>query len=126
MPAPLEFSPGKLAVYRATVQRRHQQEKAEMHRRREKAWQIARQVAHLLREQFQVSRVVVFGSLTRTGGFTRWSGVDIAAWGIAPENTFRAIGAVMDLNTEIAVNLVDINTVRPALLAAIEEDGVEL
>ncbi len=126
MPAPVEFSPEKLAVYRATVQRRHQQEKAEMNRRREKAWQIARQVAQLLREQFQVSRVVVFGSLARTSGFTRWSDVDIAAWGIASENTFRAIGAVMDLNTEIPVNLVDINTVRPALLAAIEEDGVEL
>jgi uncharacterized protein len=57
-------------------------------------------------------------------GFNRWSDVDIAAWGLAPEDTFRAIGAVMDLPTEIAVNLVDVNTARPSLVAAIERDGV--
>ncbi len=126
MPIQLELSPEKLAIYRATARRRRQQEKAEINRRREKAWRIARQTARLLREQFNVSRVVVFGSLTRESGFTRWSDVDIAAWGIAPEDTFRAIGAVMDLGTEIRVNLVDVNTARPSLLAVIEQDGVEL
>jgi predicted nucleotidyltransferase len=80
----------------------------------------------LLREQCHVSRVVAFGSLTREESFTRWSDVDIAAWGIAPEDTFRAIGAVMDLGTEIPVNLVDVNTARPSLLTVIEPDGVEL
>lgn len=125
MPTQLELSPEKIAVYRATAQRRYQQEKTEIIRRREKAWQIARQAAQLLREQFKVSRVVVFGSLTRQRGFTRWSDVDIAAWGIAPEDTFRAIGAVMDLGADIPVNLVDVNTARPSLLAAIEQDGVE-
>lgn len=92
MPTPLELSPEKLAVYRATAQRRHQQEKAEIGRRQEKAWQLARQTAQLLREQFKVTRIVVFGSLTRPYSFTRWSDVDIAAWGIAPEDTFRAMG----------------------------------
>jgi len=70
--------------------------------------------------------VVVFGSLARENGFNRWSDVDIAAWGMAPEQTFRAIGAVMDLPTEIPVNLVDIATARPALLVVIEQEGIEL
>ena len=126
MPPQLDLTPEKIAVYRATAQRRRQQEKKEINQRREKAWQIARQAARLLRERFHVSRVVVFGSLAREEGFTRWSDVDIAAWGIAPENTFRAIGAVMDLETEIPVNLVDVNTTRPSLLAVIEREGVEL
>jgi predicted nucleotidyltransferase len=126
MPIQLELSPEKLAVYRATAKRRHQQEKVEIECRQEKAWQIARQAAQLLREQFKVSRIVVFGSLTRPYSFTHWSDVDIAAWGIAPEDTFRAIGAVMDLGAEIPVNLVDVNTVRPSLLATIERDGIEL
>ncbi len=73
-----------------------------------------------------MSRVVIFGSLTRKSGFTRWSDVDIAAWGIAPEDTFRAIGAIMDLGVEIPVNLVDVNTTRPSLFAVIEQDGVDL
>ena len=126
MPTQLELSPEKLAVYRTTAQRRRQQERGEINRRREKAWQTAREATHLLREQFNVSRVVVFGSLTRESGFTHWSDVDIAAWGIVPEDTFRAIGAVMDLGTEIPVNLVDVNTVRPSLLAVIERDGIDL
>ena len=126
MSAQLELSPEKIAIYRATAQKRRQQEKPELMRRQEKAWLIARQAARLLRERFEASRVVVFGSLVRQHNFTRWSDVDIAAWGIAPEDTFRAIGAVMDLGTEIPVNLVDVNTARPSLLAIIEQDGIEL
>lgn len=68
----------------------------------------------------------MFGSLARGRGFTLWSDVDVAAWGIALEDTFRTIGAVMDLETEIDVNLVDFNTCRPSLLSAIEQDGIDL
>jgi predicted nucleotidyltransferase len=32
----------------------------------------------LLKAQFEVTRVVVFGSLARESGFTRWSDVDMA------------------------------------------------
>lgn len=122
----MEFSPEKIAIYRTAAQRRYRQEQSENRQRRKKAWQLARQAAQLLREQFNASRIVVFGSLAREDGFNRWSDVDIAAWGIAPEDTFRAIGAVMDLGAEIPVNLVDVNTAQPSLLAVIEQDGVDL
>ncbi len=69
---------------------------------------------------------MVFGSLVREHGFTPWSDVDIAAWGISPKDTFRAIGAIMDLDTDIEMNLVDIGTCRPELLASIEQGGIEL
>lgn len=126
MPNTLNLTPEKIAVYRTTAQRRRERERPELARRREQGWAAARQAAQLLREQFKATRVVVFGSLARQSGFTRWSDVDIAAWGIAPEDTFRAIGAVMDLDTEIPVNLVDVNTCRPSLLSAIERDGIDL
>lgn len=122
----LNLTPEKIARYRASAQRRREQERPELVRRQEQAWAVARQAAHLLKEQFKATRVVVFGSLARDSGFTRWSDVDIAAWGIAPEDTFRAIGVVMDIGEDIEVNLVDINTCRPALLAVIEQDGIEL
>jgi hypothetical protein len=32
----------------------------------------------------------------------------------------------MEMETEVPVNLVDVNTARPSLLAAIERDGIEL
>jgi hypothetical protein len=52
--------------------------------------------------------------------------VDIAAWRLRPEDTFRAIGAVMDLNSDIEVNLVDVQVCSASLLEAIEREGVEL
>ena len=79
----------------------------------------------MLKEKFGATRVVVFGSLVHEGCFTRWSDVDIATWGIRPENTFRAIGAVMDVDADIEINLVDVATCRPELLATIEREGVE-
>ena len=36
------------------------------------------------------------------------------------------LSAVMDLNPVIAINLVDIRTCRPELLAAIEQEGIAL
>lgn len=58
--------------------------------------------------------------------FTRWSDVDVAAWGIASEDTFRALGAVMDLDTPVDINLVDVNTCRPSMREIIEEEGIDL
>ncbi|MEO7841038.1 MAG: hypothetical protein ABIU06_16985 [Anaerolineales bacterium] len=52
--------------------------------------------------------------------------MDVAAWGIPPELTFRAIGAVMDLDSSFEVNLVDVNTCSPSLLKVIEHQGVDL
>lgn len=94
--------------------------------RQEHAWKVARCAATRLKAQFGVERVMVFGSLVRAGCFTPWSDVDIAAWGLSPKDTFRAIGAVMDLDPVIAINLVDVGPCRPELVAAIEQEGIAL
>ena len=126
MPTVYDLTPEKLAVYRATAHRRRQQERSEGARRRKLAWAAAQEAAKLLKTQFKVSRVVLFGSLAHKTGFTRWSDVDIAAWGIAPEDTFRAIGAILDMDTDVAINLVDVNTCRPSILEEIERTGIDL
>jgi hypothetical protein len=64
--------------------------------------------------------------LVQKAGFTRWSDVDVAAWGIAPEDTFQAIGIISELDTSVPVNLVDVNTARTSLIEVIERDGIEL
>jgi predicted nucleotidyltransferase len=122
----VEITPEEMAGYRATARRRQEQEQQDLCRRQERAWELARGAAKLLKAQFGASRVVVFGSLVRAGHFTPWSDVDIAAWGLLPQDIFRAIGAVMDLDAEIEINLVDVGTCRPTLLAAIEQEGIEL
>lgn len=126
MSTALKTSPEEMAVYRAAARRRQEQEQQELARLQERAWQAARRAAKLLKEQFGAMRVVVFGSLVHRNCFTRWSDVDIAAWGIRPEDTFRAIGAVMDIDAEPKVNLVDVGACRSLLLSTIEQEGVEL
>ena len=70
--------------------------------------------------------MVVFGSLARKGSFTLWSDIDIAAWGIRPEDTFKAVSAVLALDRDITVNLVDMETCRPSLQAIIEQEGIDI
>ena len=58
--------------------------------------------------------------------FTLWSDVDIAAWGILPQDTFKAIGEVRELDKSIEINLVDIETCKPELLEKILREGREV
>jgi len=113
-------------IYLITARQKREKEHRDLLLREERAWVAARNAAALLKERFRATKVVIFGSLVHKGTFTRWSDVDIAAWGISPEDTFRAIGAVMEMSSDIEVNLVDVGTCRPNLLTVIEEEGVEL
>jgi predicted nucleotidyltransferase len=126
MTTALKLTPDEIATYRAAARRRGEQEQRELARREKRAWVLARRAATLLREQFEAERVVVFGSLVHSGCFTPWSDVDIAAWGIHPHHTFRAMGMVMDIDAEIQLNLVDVGTCSISLLTTIEREGVAL
>lgn len=127
---PVEIPADKMADYREMARRRHEREqaqlRAQLQARETLAWQLARRAAQLLKENFGASRVAVFGSLVQPGMFSLHSDVDLAAWGISPEDTFRAIGAVCDLSSEIALNLVDVAVARPSVYRAILEQGVDL
>jgi predicted nucleotidyltransferase len=115
-----------MAQYKRTARARWQAELQRQEVRREHAWQLARQAAALLKEVYGVQRVVAFGSLVHSGRFSRWSDVDLAAWGLTAANWLRAIAAVHDLSGEVELNLVDVTCCSPELLAAIEQEGVSL
>lgn len=122
----LDIPPKKMEAYRRIALRKSILEKEQVVQRRERAWELAREAASLLKERFGASRVVAFGSLVHEDGFTRWSDVDIAAWELRPEDTFRAMGAVWALSRDIEINLVDIRTGHPGLVEAIEREGIDL
>lgn len=126
MKTALDLTPEELEDYRTAARRRHAQKKQALAQREQRAWELARRAAALLRAQFGVTRVKVFGSLAHEGYFTPWSDVDIAAWDIRMEDTLRAIGAVMDISSDIQVNLVDVNICSTLLLESIEREGIEL
>jgi predicted nucleotidyltransferase len=121
-----QITPEEMKAYKRTARARWQSEQKQLADRRDKAWKLANQAARLLKEQFGVQRVAAFGSLTHPDRFTRWSDVDLAAWGLTSDNWLKAIGAVNSLSREIELNLVDVTTVSPELYAVIEKEGVDL
>ncbi|MCS6911112.1 MAG: hypothetical protein NZM11_11205 [Anaerolineales bacterium] len=95
------------------------------HKRRSRAWQVAQQAAALLKSRYHASRVVAFGSLIQAERFRLWSDVDLAAWGLAPEDYFEAVARVLDIGGDIRLDLVMAERCKPALREAIQQ-GVEL
>jgi predicted nucleotidyltransferase len=89
---------------------------------------VARVAAEMLKKRFGATRVVVFGSLAHKTVFTQWSDIDLAVWGIAPEEYYRAAGAAMDIGLEdgIRVDVVDPEDCGTEFLAEIEQEGIEL
>lgn len=114
-----------LAVYRQTA-REHAQRTAHARRqRREKAWEVARAAAALLKSRYHAARVVAFGSLIQPDRFHLWSDVDLAVWGLAPADYFEAVAKVLDVGGEIKVDLIMAEKCKPHLREAISK-GADL
>ncbi len=122
----MKLTPEDIRIYRENAQKRWEQSSAERARLTEQAWISARRAAAILKDRFGITRVSAFGSLIHPGSFTRWSDIDLAAWGISPKDTFKAIGVMMDLDEPFEINLVDINTARSSLREVIEREGVDI
>jgi predicted nucleotidyltransferase len=112
--------------YLAAVRRQEEDKKLALERRIQRARELAQEAARTLRDKYGVQRVVLFGSLAQPETFTRWSDVDIAAWGLTAENFLQAMNDVASLDSEIEVNLVDIATVKSTLLEYIQRHGQDL
>ena len=90
------------------------------------AWRVARRAARLLREQYGVLRVRVFGSLLHPERFHVGSDVDLAVEGLAVGDYWDAVADVLFLDDEVTVDLVDPDTCPPDIWAHIEHEGVDL
>jgi predicted nucleotidyltransferase len=92
--------------------------------RRERAWDVARRAAGLLRERYGATRVVVFGSLVRPDEFWPLSDVDLAAWGVASDQYLEAFSRTLDLTTDFSIDLVRGEEARRSVCQAIETESV--
>jgi predicted nucleotidyltransferase len=110
----------------AAVRRRQASVDPQAQERWRQAQQLARDAARCLREKFGARRVVLFGSGVERSSFTQWSDVDLAVWGVPPEQFYAAVAAVTSLSTEIAVDVVDPGQCPAALQTVIEREGIEL
>jgi predicted nucleotidyltransferase len=124
----LELSPEEWRAFQPAeaIRRRKMDRKGVTAARRDNAWRAAQHAAELLKNEFGASRVVVFGSLAYEDGFTPWSDLDLAAWGIEPSQFYRAVAAVTGVSSEIKIDLVDPESCKPRLRETIEREGIEL
>lgn len=100
--------------------------KSQVERRRKRAMRLARQAAALLRTEFGAKDVVLFGSLASSGGFTLWSDIDLAVFGVSADSFYAAVAALTGLSAEFKVDLVDAEACKASLREAIDRDGVAL
>jgi predicted nucleotidyltransferase len=85
-----------------------------------------RQAAQLLKQQFAVQRVVLFGSLAHDAWFVAGSDVDLAVEGLDSAEYFSAWKLVEEALEGYPVDLVEIETASPGLRAAIDRQGIDL
>ena len=121
-----DLDPTTLDIYRQAAQRRRQLLQEQVKERRERACEVARLAAETLRTEFQVTKVVAFGSLVVADQFHHHSDVDLAVWGLEERVYFLAVGRLQSLDPAIGVDLILFEDAKPALQAAIQRDGVAL
>ena len=123
-----ELSKEELRAYRPWQAMEDYQKDPAVAERRERALKIARSAAEFLKMRYGAKRVVIFGSLAQKTLFTPWSDIDLAVWGIKPEQYFSAAGAAMDmgLDSGIKVDLVDPESCSKEFQTDIEVGGIEV
>jgi predicted nucleotidyltransferase len=120
----MEITPAQMEKYRRSAREREAAQKEQLAMRRERAWKIAYQAAKLLKRDFGVTRVVLFGLLLHPELFHIRSDIDLAVWNA--QHYFRAVSYLLDLDPEIYIDLIPIEDAKPSILSLIEKDGVDL
>jgi predicted nucleotidyltransferase len=82
-------------------------------------------LAKVLKERFNATKVVLFGSVTRTD-FSQWSDIDLAVWGISISDYYRAVAYASGYSSVFKVDLVDAEDCSHSLLFHIIQHGIEL
>jgi predicted nucleotidyltransferase len=113
-----------MEVYRSSALKREQVLRKQIQHRHEKAWQISRLAAQILKSEFGVTRVVVFGSLLQPTLFHLNSDIDLAIWDV--HDYFRAVSKMMDLDPDFRIDLVPIEDARVEIRSLIEKEGLEI
>jgi len=108
------------------IQKRKQAQKGQIEKRWSQAQSLANQAAKILYEKFGAEQVCLFGSAAQPTWFTLWSDVDLAVWGVKPEQFYAAVAAVTGLNVDIKVDLVNPKDCSSEFQLDIEKYGVRL
>jgi hypothetical protein len=117
--------PPEFAAYLPAIRRRWLNQQAARRTRRQEALVAAQQIAALLKTEFDAREVIAFGSLVHPERFDEQSDIDLAVAGISPVLFFRA-WASAGADCPFELDLIDLGSCPPGLLALIQEEGVAL
>ena len=90
----------------------------------QKGWQVAKIAATVLKKEFGAQRVVLFGSMLDAEHMTWHSDIDLAIWGVSPQDYLKA-GIAAEKGHHFSVDLIDILSAPPYILDAVHR-GIEL
>lgn len=123
---PLPISTEEMQAYRAAAADRAEALLQRREVRRRRALAVARDAAEILRKEYGARRVAVFGSVLSPDHFHETSDLDLAVWGCDVKSYLRAVARLLALDPTISVDLIEVERARPALVAAIEQEGENL
>ncbi|MEZ4658475.1 MAG: nucleotidyltransferase domain-containing protein [Caldilineaceae bacterium] len=117
------LSPTALAAYRQSLHQRRRAEAEMLAERKARATQVAQKAAAMLKKRFGATKVVLFGSLAHGLWYSSTSDIDLAAWGIPPEDYFRAVAHLQDIAPEFSIDLVTMEECPAPLSEVIAAEG---
>lgn len=120
-----ELTPAELEFYRQALRKR-KRVKCQAPERLNRARKVARKAAKILKEQFGVKQVVLFGSTVQPSLFHIRSDVDLAVWGLDENLYFRAQGILLSIDPEISVDLIEFEFASHRMQNIILRDGKPL
>ncbi|MGA7932397.1 MAG: nucleotidyltransferase domain-containing protein [Kovacikia sp.] len=121
----IELSPEELAQYRETVRRRQAEREQQQQTRQQRGWQVAREAAQVLKQEFGARQVWLFGSMLEVKRVRAESDIDLAVAGLPDDRYLEAVVRLLDLS-DFSVDLVQVEHARSRIREVIEQKGVEL
>ena len=116
----------ELERYRATCRARDEEARRYQARAHRTARAAARRAATILRTDFGVDRVVLFGSVARTAYLGPRSDIDLAVEGLSAGAHARAVDRIQEASEGRRIDLVRIEQCSPSLKTDISTHGVDL
>lgn len=124
MEEPVDITPEQMERYRRHAKEREAARQKQLIARRDHAWELARRAAELLKNEFNATRVVLFGSILHPELYHSRSDIDLAVWNI--EHYYRAVAQILDLDPEIRFDLIPIEDAKPVIRELVEKEGIDL
>lgn len=115
-----------VAEIRAGLIKKLEQKEKELAQRKKDALDAARRAAAMVRERYGC-KVLLFGSLARSGTFNEHSDIDLALEGLPGEvNFWRLYAEALALVEPLNLDLVLLESASPELQLKIRQEGVEI